>query len=253
LECDVDEDSKILEVPLYSVPNFYDVNVNDARLSHDVQLSKDILKNLSHNFNTETSASFIALSLFHRYRKSKGAMLRVSQHLLKQLADLQQKATSEKYCWLGSEDLSIYKMIRAMGLSSFRTLLDLQAEDKRVLGYLEKQNFDRSASGGGVSSNTDTSSNQNKRAIQLTLEQLAMQQKLKSAWKVATEKNDVIALERIQKAMQEFEQQLEASQKKETSLQMIKQAMREEDPRDDEEAVSLITELEDAINEDVDP
>jgi hypothetical protein len=253
LECDVDEDSKILEVPLYSVPNFYDVNVNDARLSHDVQLSKDILKNLSHNFNTETSASFIALSLFHRYRKSKGAMLRVSQHLLKQLADLQQKATSEKYCWLGSEDLSIYKMIRAMGLSSFRTLLDLQAEDKRVLGYLEKQNFDRSASGGGVSSNTDTSSNQNKRAIQLTLEQLAMQQKLKSAWKVATEKNDAIALERIQKAMQEFEQQLEASQKKETSLQMIKQAMREEDPRDDEEAVSLITELEDAINEDVDP
>jgi hypothetical protein len=78
-----------------------------------------------------------------------------------------------------------------------------------------------------------------------------MQQKLKSAWKVATEKNDAAALEKIQKAMQDFETQLEAKaqDEKESSLQRIKRAMRESQ---DEETVGLIAELEDSIDSDFD-
>ena len=255
LECSVDDGSKLLEVTLFAVPESFDSDMFGSKGA--VALSREVLKKLSQNYNTETSAAFIALSLFHRYRRSKGATLKVSQDLLQHLSCLQ-KLENGRYCWItesqdGGEGISLNKIIRAMGLPSFRTLLDLQESDKRVLGYLEEQNFGNDPSKSGKNNPTKSisaanNSNQSKKA--LTVEQLATQQKLKSAWKVATEKNDTAALEKIQKAMHDFEQQLEDAQRvadKETSLQKIRRAMKER--RDDEDVVSLVSELEDAIDD----
>lgn len=247
LECSVDNGSKVLEVPLFAIPDSY-ANLQSGAIA----LSEEVLQRLSHNFNTETSASFLALSLFHRYRKSKGARLKVSQRLLEHLVDLQRDANGGRYCWVASlnEDVSLNTIIRDSSLALFKSLYDLKESDKRVLGYLEEQNFGKSPSRANENAGPDSSSldyngstSQNK--IELTVEQLSMQQRLKSAWKVATEKNDTAALEKIQKAMQDFEQQLvvNAKDNKETSLQKIKRAMKESNV----ESVSLL----DSIDEDI--
>jgi hypothetical protein len=253
LECAVDDDSQALEVPLFSIPASYDKQSFQSKDA--IELSEQVLQVLSHNFNSETSASFIALSLFQRYRKSKGATLRVSQQLLKYLVDLQNSA--KRYCWVQTltENTSMNSIIRSTGLPSYRTMRDLKESDKRVLGYLEEQNFDKSPTDAtsyeNFSSSRGSIESSNKNTKSLTVEQLSMQQKLKSAWKVATEKNDAAALEKIQKAMQDFETQLEAKARdeKESSLQRIKRAMRESQ---DEETVGLIAELEDSIDSDFD-
>jgi hypothetical protein len=254
LECAVDDDSQALEVPLFTIPASYDKHSFQSR--NAIELSEEVLQVLSHNCNTETSASFIALSLFHRYRKSKGAKLRVSQRLLKSLIDLQNNA--KRYCWVQSinEDVSMNTIIRSTGLPAYRTMRDLKESDKRVLGYLEEQNFGKTPSIDAISdenysSNRASVESNNKNRKLLTVEQLSMQQKLKSAWKVATEKNDAAALEKIQKAMQDFEKQIDSQTEngKESSLQRIKRAMRE---NQDEEVVGLIIELEDSFDSDFD-
>lgn len=249
LECTVDDDSKVLEVPLYAIPGSYDMSgqFNDA-----LSLSEHVLQKFAHNFNAQTSASFIAMSLFHRYKRSKGAKLRVSRNLLRQMMDVQKNVKNERYCWVQTKNevVSLSTIIRDTNLPSFKTLLDLRESDKRVLKYLEEQNFGASLTGQGTSARGSSASGSSKQSkMDLTVEQLVMQQKLKSAWKVATEKNDTKALSKIQKAMQDFEEQLELNGKdsNETSLQKIKRAMREN--RSDEENCGLITDLENSIDD----
>ena len=74
----MDDGTKSLTVPLFAVPTAEKVST--------VGVSNGILEELSHEFNGETSASFLSLALFHRYNKSgageDGPKLRVLEGLL---------------------------------------------------------------------------------------------------------------------------------------------------------------------------
>ena len=247
LECSVDDDSKSFQLPLFNIPESF--QSNDLRSREDVQVSEKVLQKLAHNFNNETSAAFIALSLYHRYQKSKGATLLVSHQLLHKLADLQEaRRGQERYCWIAPDVSFLNTIIRASDIP-FRALSDLQESDKRVLQYLEEKNF------GNIPNSPlhPSEGEQNKKAM--TVEQLATQQRLKSAYKVATLKNDTAALEKIQQAMEDFERQLQLNnnsntdeEENESSLQKIQRAM-EMNSSNNEDAVSLIDELENAMDE----
>ncbi|KAL7462861.1 hypothetical protein ACHAXS_003233 [Conticribra weissflogii] len=214
----------------------------------------------------------------------------------------------------GSGILTIDDTIQSTDLPLYRPLTQLQEEDQRVLSFLKKQNFGKGSSGeksdkrgdsrndsrnpktehrkdgGSDGDRTKNNRNQskqnrssgsksnedatlpNKKA--LTLEQQAKQQKLKAAWKVAMEKGDEGALEKIQMAMEEMEREIMANENKndsiadeydgESSLEKIQRAMREsggvkdtetdrrkkkfESYDEEEDFVGLISELEEATN-----
>ena len=247
VECSVDDDSQLLEVPLFAVSESYDPS---ASISRAFALSEKLLQKMSHNFSSATSASFLALSLFHRYRTNNGVTLKVSNQLLKQIADMQNNMQNRRYCWIAPQSPNNHDMenaIQGKGLPSFRTLSDLNEADKRVLRYLEERNFVDNLTLTNQDNRPSTRGSSSRKKT-LTVEQLAMQQKLKSAWKVATEKNDTQAQEKIQKAMLDFEEQVDANSK-ESSLQKIKRAMRENRNEHGDIVPNLIFELEDAIDD----
>jgi hypothetical protein len=283
LECSVDNGSKRLEIPLFAVPDSYDRNHSQAR--DPVEVSNEVLSELSHSFNIGTSASFISLSLLNRYKKSgdnryeDAPTLRVSRRLLNQLSELQQKAESiqkeggagdSRYCWVApqtrdhdnnNENLDV--LIQSTGLQMYRPLSDLKKPDQRLLQHLKEQSLGKSTTssdGDDILKKSVAISSINKQnQMALTLEEQSIKQRLKSAWKVATEKNDTEALKKIQKAMQDFEKQLESKSHEEepqksddnddSSLQKIRRAMRANESNDDDEVVGLITELEEAMDE----
>ena len=91
------------------------------------------------------------------------------------------------------------------------------------------------------------------------MEQQATQQKLISAWKIASQRNDAGALERIQKAMEDLEKEVtyedgdSVDELEETALKIIQRAMQLNMPPGDggispqeEEVVGLIYDLEEA-------
>ena len=293
LECSVDDGTKWLEIPLFAIPSLFQHAMLSPQHSSqqkldqfqmDMDISNEILQELSHSFNSETSASFISLSLFHRYCKSTFASrngsrrdvssipsLKVSKELLRLLKELEEKEEGTRYCWIlpsitnkenydaddadndGNEvDNDVDVSIQNTDLPMYRPLCQLQESNRRVPQQLTQQNFvpsptsdesNNSSNNGNKNSNIGNGSIMNssnatpRRKRALTLEQRARQEKLKSAWKIAMQKGDSGALEKIRKAMEELEKELLIPDInddydydgtiEETSLQKIRRAMRE--------------------------
>ena len=274
LECSVDDGSKLLEIPLLAIPEGT-ASMASPQTQQQVDVSNEILQELSQNYNGGTSAAFMSLALFHRYNKNGPAstdspVLTVSDGLLNQLKELQDKGEQARYCWAipaGNKDDDVKNdidtVIRNNGLPVYRTLSQIQEEDQRVLEHLKAENFGKNPTASLGDSN-DRANNDNSRQPDpkqsLTLEQKAMQQILKSAWKIATEKDDKGALEKIQKAMEDLEKKvvenvnrgsnIEPEKTRESTLQTIQSAMRLEKGTDgdevEEEVVGLISDLEEA-------
>jgi len=265
LQCSVDDGLKRLEIPLFAIPSSYRLkeSSSSSRLQRQVEISNEILQELSHNYNTETSASFLSLALYHRYNISgeggsaDSPTFKVDNDLLNQLVHMQQTKPLQ-YCW----PTSIRSIIQANGLPMYRPLHQIKEEDQRVLEriYGDGGGNDTTSSGGGGMEDSPGMSDKSKKEPKkkaLTLEQQALQQRLKSAWKIATQRGDSGALEKIQKAMEDLEKELiiedeEVEVMEETStLDLIQRAMRERDEaRDDdeeEEVVGLVSDLEEAI------
>eukprot|EP00970_Alexandrium_tamarense_P020451 scaffold15251_cov214-Alexandrium_tamarense.AAC.2 len=272
LECTVDDGTKKLQIPLYANSN---ANTTPNNLQKRVEVSNQILQELSHSFSGETSAAFISLALFHRYSKSSGGdtgdgpSLTVSDGLLKQLVSLQRSGVEEKsgrdatrYCWINSSDDGddMDELIQSADLPMYRPLSLLKESDQRVLQHLKEQNFgkdvvlgnNKNGSSGNHKTGNGEGNNQSQNKRALTLEQQALQQKLKSAWKIATEKGDEGALAKIRSAMEDLEKELvikdEEGVVEESSLQKIQQAMQEKDDNE-EDVVGLISDLEAALEE----
>jgi len=270
LQCSVDDGLKRLEIPLFAIPSSYQLTTTSStQLEQQLEISNEILQELSHNYNTETSASFLSLALYYRYNTSGSGeagsattdspTLKVDEELLNQLLQMQQTKKSMQYCW----PTSIRSIIQANGLPMYRPLHQIKEEDQRVLERIYGE-------GGGGSGNisgmeeedastmmSDKSKKERKKRA-LTLEQQALQQRLKSAWKIATQKGDSGALEKIQKAMEDLEKELiieEVEVEDTSTLDRIQRAMRERDEvRDDEEeeeVVGLVSDLEEAIRMEV--
>ena len=279
LQCSVDDGLKRLEIPLFAIPSSYHLKALSSlsSLHRQVEISNEMLQELSHNYNSETSASFLSLALYHRYNisgegssSSSGSSstgnsptLKVDNDLLNQLVHMQQ-TKSMQYCW----PTSIRSIIQANGLPMYRPLHQIKEEDQRVLERIYGGSGDddtSSSSGGGgggdmegdSSLSTDKSKKEPKKKA-LTLEQQALQQRLKSAWKIATQKGDSGALEKIQKAMEDLEKELIIEEEVEvgdetSTLDLIQRAMRERDEArndnevEEEEVVGLVSDLEEAI------
>ena len=236
-----------------------------------LEISNDILQEVSHNYNVETSASFLSLALYHRYSKSGAGSadsptLQVHEKLLTHLIHEQQQQTNNKktlqYCW----PTSIRSIIQANGLPMYRPWHQIKEEDQRVLeriyegsGSGESSSSDNNSGSSDDNDDLSTSSTQKEQQPKkkpLTLEQQALQQRLKSAWKIAMQKGDEGALEKIQKAMEDLEKELIIVEEEEdtSTLDVIQRAMRERDERrvDDDrdekegEMVGLISDLEEA-------
>ena len=229
LECSVDDGSKMLEIPLFSIPSS-SIAKPQTDLQQQIDMSNEILQELSHNYNIETSAAFMSLSLYHRYNKSGEAsadspMLKVSTGLLKQLAGMETDDGGTKYCWVVSSDHDdgdddIDTTIQNEGLPLYRPLASIQEEDSRVLQHLKEKSFGKDSSPSPSSAPSSNTNNTSYRSTpqgtessagignvkkSLTLEQQATQQKLKAAWKIAQQRQDEGAIEKIQKAMEELE------------------------------------------------
>jgi hypothetical protein len=284
LECSVDDGQKRLEIPLFAIPSSYQVKSSSSSpsyLQRQLEISNDILQELSHNYNPETSASFLSLALYHRYNKSgegnsaDSPTFKVEEDLLNQLVQKQQQQQQQQqqtqsvvqYCW----PTSIRSIIQANGLPMYRPLHQIKEEDQRVLERIygsSSRDDDDDGDGSGIlddDSSTTMSDKSKKKEPKkkkmkaLTLEQQALQQRLKSAWKIATQKGDTGALEKIQKAMEDLEKELiiieeddEEEEEDTSTLDKIQRAMRERDEirRDDdeeEEVVGLVSDLEEAI------
>ena len=259
LECSVDDGSKLLEIPLFSVPR------NAAVPSHyqdKIELSNDILTEVSLNFNAASSAAFTSLALLHRYKKSGGASLVASPNLISKLNELEKSGS--RYCWItnsaegehnGPEITNaINDLIRSSDLPYYRSLSQVKEEDQRVLQHLSEQNFGKSSSS---SRKSDESGNEGDRTEiksekkkPLTIEQQATQQRLKSAWKIAVQRDDKPAIEKILAAMRDLERELEDDVEppgEESTLERIQKAMQMS-----EDSVGLIADLEDAAMMDAD-
>ena len=272
LECSVDDGTKILEIPLLAMPSSYREEL-PTQLQRQLDTSNDILQELSLNFNSETSASFVSMALFHRYGKSGAGSadsptLTMSDGLLNQLGDLQKKGEHEertaRYCWVVPTDdganNDIDAVIQSNGLPLYRTLSQVKEEDQRVLQHLQQQNFGNNPTGGGEGGDatitTSSDKPQQPKTSPLTLEQQALQQKLRSAWKIAMQKEDTGALEKIQKAMEDLEREVtknNPNNDEESSLSKIQRAMQQGDtiisPEEaGEAAVGLISELEESVD-----
>ncbi|KAL7453144.1 hypothetical protein ACHAWC_004808 [Mediolabrus comicus] len=291
LECSVDDGLKRLEIPLFAIPSSYKPTTTSTssstfnNLKMQLETSNDILQEVSHNYNVETSASFLSLALYHRYSKSGAGSadsptLQVHEELLTHLIHEQQQQTKKKkslqFCW----PTSIRSIIQANGLPMYRPLHQIKEEDQRVLERIyegsgssigesrssSSENSGSSDDNDDLSTSTTQGSSNTKKEQQpkkkpLTLEQQALQQRLKSAWKIAMQKGDEGALEKIQKAMEDLEKELIIVEEEEeddnmssSTLDVIQRAMRERDERrvDDDrdgeegEMVGLISDLEEA-------
>jgi len=267
LQCSVDDGLKRLEIPLFAIPSSYQLTTSSTstQLEQQLEISNEILQELSHNYNTETSASFLSLALYHRYNTSGSGeagtdspTLKVDEELLNQLLKMQQTKKSMQYCW----PTSIRSIIQANGLPMYRPLHQIKEEDQRVLERIYGEGGVSGNNGGmeeeeeeDVSTMMSDKSKKEPKKKALTLEQQALQQRLKSAWKIATQKGDSGALEKIQKAMEDLEKELiieeEVVVEDKSTLDRIQRAMRERDEvRDDEEeeeVVGLVSDLEEAI------
>jgi len=315
LQCSVDDGSKMLEIPLYSIPtssyNYNNSQSSSIPLQHQqkIDISNEILQEITHNYNIESSASFISLALYHRYNKSgegsaDSPTLKVSTRLLDQLVEMQQDnekkkdITSPRYCWTlpTNTEEDINTIIPKEGLPLYRSLASIKEEDKRVLGKLEEQNFGKdditslasssSSSFNNSNNNNTTNSSSTYRSTpqgtessagignvkkSLTLEQQATQEKLKAAWKIALQRQDEGALEKIQLAMEELELEVVSNptneedseyveminelREEQSTLDKIQLAMQESDVSEDvperdysggEDVVGLISDLEEA-------
>eukprot|EP00984_Skeletonema_dohrnii_P026658 scaffold16024_cov81-Skeletonema_dohrnii-CCMP3373.AAC.1 len=264
LQCSVDDGLKRLEIPLFAIPSSYQLTSSSSHLEQQLEISNEILQELSHNYNTETSASFLSLALYYRYNTSGSGeagsattdspTLKVDEELLNQLLKMQQTMKSMQYCW----PTSIRSIIQANGLPMYRPLHQIKEEDQRVLERIYGEGGSGNNGGGMEEEDASTmmsdKSKKEPKKKALTLEQQALQQRLKSAWKIATQKGDSGALEKIQKAMEDLEKELiieEEVEEDTSTLDRIQRAMRERDEvRDDEEeeeVVGLVSDLEEAI------
>ena len=261
LECSVDDGSKLLEIPLFSVPRSAAV---PSHYQEKIELSNEILMEVSQNFNAASSAAFTSLALLHRYTKSGAgeASLLASSNLISQLNEMEKRGS--RYCWITDSVEGKYNaeitnaindLIRSSDLPYYRSLSQVKEEDQRVLQHLSEQNFGKSSN----SSKSDESRNQggrteikSEKTKPLTIEQQATQQRLKSAWKIAVQRDDKLAIEKILSAMRDLERELEDISEndpsdEESSLQRIQNAMQLS-----EDSVGLIADLEDAAMRDVD-
>ncbi|KAL7537218.1 hypothetical protein ACHAWF_005693, partial [Thalassiosira exigua] len=167
LECSVDDGAKELEVPLPSVPAARsDELTPDVR--RRVEASNEMLREISHDFNSETTPAFLSLALWHRYRKSDngggggvGPTLRVSKGWLRRLARAQREGEADddrsgsRACWIvarQSDSDDVDAIVRGTDLPLYRSLDRVREEDRRVLGYLEERNFGRGGGGSSPSS-----------------------------------------------------------------------------------------------------
>ena len=285
LECSVDDGSRMLDIPLFAIPSSYQPNIKQKMptlIQEQIDISNEILQELSHNYNSETSAAFMSLALFHRYNKNGAAsadspVLKVSTGLLNQLVKIQQNEEQRciasddegtRYCWaVSTAGDNIDTVIQTKGLPLYRPLAQIQEEDQRVLNHLKEQNFGKDTPSSSTdnmnvssSSSTESSAGIGNAEKALTLEQQALQQTLKSAWKIATQKEDEGALQKIQAAMEDLERevmnnpannQVLPEEVEDSALDKIQRAMQREgkDNATDEDVVGLVSELEDAVEE----
>ena len=72
LECSEDDGSKMMQIPLGAIPTTCQERMKMQSLSFSMQHQRLGMSNkvLLQNYNTETSAAFVPLTLFHRYNKS---------------------------------------------------------------------------------------------------------------------------------------------------------------------------------------
>ena len=230
LQCSVDDGSKMLEIPLFSIPSSSSYSQSSIPLHQKkkIDISNEILQEITHNYILESSASFISLALYHRYNKSgegsaDSPTLKVSTRLLDQLVEMQdnekKEETSTRYCWtLPNTDDDINTIIQNEGLPLYRSLASIKEEDKRVLGKIKGQNFGKDDIISSLSSSSSSFSNDNTTNSSssstyrstpqgtessagignvkksLTLEQQATQEKLKAAWKIAQESPSLCCL-----------------------------------------------------------
>jgi hypothetical protein len=314
LDCSVDDGSKMLEIPLFAIPTpaVREHQSTQQSVQHPVEarlveISNELLQELSHNYNVESSASFLSLALFQRFSiKSSGGRgglnsgssvptLTVSNGLLQKFAEMQQHQDAmkkndddstgarKKYCWvlpplddraMKNNDVNnnIDKVIQSQGLPFYRPLSQIREEGQR--GLLKRDSGGSDIGAGTTNTNDGSVNNEQRRrkTKPLTLEQQAMQQKLLSAWKVASQRKDAGALERIQQAMEALEREVtydddDDDEGEESTLKIIQSAMQlNKDKSDrlqmppgdgnmnasqsllpqDEEVVGLISELEEA-------
>ncbi|KAL3788482.1 hypothetical protein ACHAW5_002541 [Stephanodiscus triporus] len=285
LECSVDDDGKMLEIPLYAVPSSSTTSSSSVRqqrrLQEELEISSDILQELSQNYNVETSASFVSLALCQRYIKSSIVTatarssygiptMKVSNRLLCMLEEMQRNedrksmpgdndataaatTATTRYCWIlpavGDRDRGeksnndvIDTIIRNNGLPLYHPLRRIQNE-----GALQG---DDGGGGGGGDGGVGTD-----KKPSLTFEQQAKQLQLQSAWKIAMQKEDAGALGRIRKAMEELENEVmmmevgegedEEVEGENSTLMKIRRAMMS-NAEDGEDVVGLMLDLEEA-------
>jgi hypothetical protein len=294
LQCSVDDGSKMLDIPLFAIPTIQ-LGREQSTTQHSLQyqvgtrlveISNELLQELSHNYHIETSASFLSLALLQRYSiKSSGARgtevntgssvptLNVSTSLLEKLAGMQQSQYASspgertRYCWVlptldnetekkSDVNNDIDKVIQNQGLPYYRSLSEILKEGQR--GTLNQGNRGSDNIGGDATNKGSENESPRRKIKQLTLEQQATQHKLMSAWKIANQRNDAGALERIQKAMEDLEEEVsydddgDDDDVDDSALKIIQRAMQLKKPSDsdilaqDEEVVGLISDLEEA-------
>lgn len=239
LECSVDNGTKMLEVPLFSLPqevlkNFFaSSSKKRQRLMQEIETSCDILQDLSSqgtNYNIATSASFISLSLYLRYSKSSifvttatagssnynKPKLLVSNMFLHALVEKQQKqdkggaSYATRYCWMeestavvDDDNNNMDRIIKNNGLSQYRTMKQILDENRSVFDHnisINQRGYDSDDS-----DNTTNNNSKKNKSISLTLEQQSKLKLLQSAYKIAIQKEDNGALRRIRTAMDELE------------------------------------------------
>ena len=290
LECSVDDGTKMLEIPLYAIPSTSTMTSSSAARQRQVEISSDILQELSQNFNFETSASLFALSLFYRYTKSGIVSaaarssygvptLRVSNRFLRMLEEMQRNQDREKmtngdgataddsatattrFCWVLSAVDSDRNRGEIIDNDAIDTIIQRNGLPQyRPLSRIQSEGTLRgggggSGSGGGPRWDTD-------KTPSLTFEQQAKQLQLQSAWKIAMQKEDAGALGRIRKAMEELEREVmmmevggegkdEEGEGEDSTLMTIRRAMMR-DGEDEDDVVGLMSDLEEAAMIDLD-
>ena len=197
----------------------------------------------------------------------------MSTSLLEKLAGMQQSQYASspgertRYCWVlptldnetekkSDVNNDIDKVIQNQGLPYYRSLREILKEGQR--GTLNQGNRGSDNIGGDATNKGSENESPRRKIKPLTLEQQATHHKLMSAWKIANQRNDAGALERIQKAMEDLEEEVsydddgDDDDEDESALKIIQRAMQLKKPSDsdilaqDEEVVGLISDLEEA-------
>jgi hypothetical protein len=298
LECSVDDGAKLLEIPLHAIPSSSTMTssseaasspcLRQRRLQEEMEISSDILQELSQNYNIETSAPFIALSLFHRYTKSGIVSaaarssfgvptLRVSNRLLRMLEEMQRNQDREKmtsgngatadgsatattrYCWVLSAADSDRNRGMIIDNDDIETII--QSNGLPLYRPLSRIQREGTLRGGGGDSGSGGSRWDTDKKPSLNFEQQSKQLQLQSAWKIAMQKEDAGALGRIRKAMEELEREVmmmevegegkdEEGEAESSTLMTIRRAMMRDGVNED--VVGLMSDLEEAAMIDLD-